>query len=210
MDEQVPSYEPAAELLVTELETLRVGSDALRARILDRLRAAPLTAKELAVQLGLAAKQLYYHLNLMERHGLIRVVRTRIVSGIIEKQYRATAYLFLFDKSVFVSRPGAADAELPPGIGMVFDTTRNQLAHSYEVGEIHGEDAPLHRRLLMIWSTARMSPERAAELHARLEALAHEFLATGDEPGAEGLRDYRLLVTLFPELRPHPEGDERT
>jgi DNA-binding transcriptional ArsR family regulator len=203
MDEQGSSQEPAATLHVAELETLKVVSDALRARILDRLRAEPLTAKELAGRLGLSAKQLYYHLNLMERHGLIRVVRTRVVSGIIEKQYRATAYLFEFDNSVFASASGGG---LPPAIGMVFDTTRNQLAQSYEAGVIRGDEAPPHERLMMLWKTTRMQPGRAAEFHTRLEALLDEYLAD-DEPGADGGRDYRLLAAFFPVHRTRPPGD---
>ncbi|HWQ13577.1 MAG TPA: helix-turn-helix domain-containing protein [Roseiflexaceae bacterium] len=203
MDEQ-STYEPAATLRVTELETLRVLSDALRGRILDRLRAEPLTAKELATRLGLSAKQLYYHLNLMERHGLIRVVRTRVVSGIIEKQYRATAYLFEFDKSVFASAARPGDA-LPPAVALIFDTTRNQLAQSYEAGAIRGDEAPPQERLLLAWKVARVAPERAAEFYARLSALADEFLAAEEDTDAVERQGYRLFLTLFPLARTRPE-----
>lgn len=188
--------EPAESLLVGELETLRVVSDALRARILDHLRQAPLTAKELAARVELAPKQLYYHLGLMERHGLIRVVRTRVVSGIIEKQYRATAHLFLFDKSVFAS----ADARgaLPPGLAMLFDTTRNQLAQSFEAGLVDDGDGPQHERLLHAWSVAHLAPERAAAFYAALAALLDEF---GAVECGEAEQSYRLFVTLFPVRR---------
>lgn len=207
MDEQEYSTEPVAELHVTELETLRIMSDGLRARMVDLLRAEPLTARELAAKLDMSPKQLYYHLALLERHGLIRVVRTRVVSGIIEKQYRATAYLFMFDNAVFASEQASGAAGLPPGIGMLFDSTRNQLALSYEQGEVGGDGAPDERRLLSAWALLRLAPAQAAELHCRLRALLDEYEALEDEP-ADG-QDYRLFLTLFPVRRPRKtEGSE--
>src|SRR5436305_5533764 len=120
-ENQPEDFEPAKELTVTSLETLRVISDALRSRILDLLRAEAQTVKQLAATLNLPPKKLYYHINLMEQHGLIRVVGTRIVSGIIEKTYRATAYLFWFDKEVFALDPTSGESALPPGIALLFE-----------------------------------------------------------------------------------------
>src|SRR5262252_9481402 len=106
---QQKQLEPEKEIVVTDLETLKILSDALRARILDLLRAEPLTVKQLAARLGRPPKKLYYHINLMEQHGLIRVVNTRLISGIVEKTYRATAYLFLFEKEVFASAAASGE-----------------------------------------------------------------------------------------------------
>jgi len=55
--EQADSFEPAAEIEVTELEAFRVLSDALRSRLLDLLRAEPLTVKQLSTQLNLSPKK---------------------------------------------------------------------------------------------------------------------------------------------------------
>jgi DNA-binding transcriptional ArsR family regulator len=211
MSNNDPTSEPATTLVVTSLDTLRVISDGLRARILDLLRAEPLTAKTLAERLALAPKQLYYHLNLMERHGLLRVVATRVVSGITEKTYRATAYLFLFDKSVFAS--GAPDeSSLPPGIGMLFGTTRNQLAQSYEAGLIGGEDGPPHQQLMMEWTVAHIPPERLVEFQARLREFVRAFQEAADKPAAADVPAYRLLFVLFPvqhtvATEPTTDGD---
>jgi hypothetical protein len=38
--------------------------------------------------------RLYYHVNLLEEHGLVRVTQTRIVSGIVERTYALVARHF--------------------------------------------------------------------------------------------------------------------
>src|SRR5689334_15395153 len=79
------------ELVITDLETLKVISDPLRLQIMEVVQHNSRTVKQIAAELDIAPSKLYYHINLMEEHGLIHVTDTRIVSGIIEKQYQAAA-----------------------------------------------------------------------------------------------------------------------
>ena len=76
----------AQEFLVDDLEMLKVIAHNTRLDILQSLK-KPKTVKEIARLLKLPATKLYYHVNLMEKHGLIQVVETNIVSGIVEKKY---------------------------------------------------------------------------------------------------------------------------
>src|SRR4051794_29356500 len=78
-------------LVVSDLELLRLVSDPLRIQILEHMRETPRTVKELAADLEVPATRLYYHMNLLESHGLIRVASTRMISGIVEKRYEVTA-----------------------------------------------------------------------------------------------------------------------
>ncbi|MFN8511837.1 MAG: helix-turn-helix domain-containing protein [Chloroflexia bacterium] len=67
-------------------------SPTLRLRLLEQLRREPQTVKQLAAALDVAQTKLYYHIKLLEERELIRVVESRVVQGIIEKQYGVTAY----------------------------------------------------------------------------------------------------------------------
>src|ERR1043166_3085439 len=87
--------------MISDLETLKVVTDPLRLNIVNLLRGGPRTAKELATMLHLSQTKLYYHIGLLEQHGFIRVVGTRLVSGILEKQYQATAYKLSVDRRLF-------------------------------------------------------------------------------------------------------------
>lgn len=199
---QQDPWEPAQAITVTNLETLKVVSDALRARILDLLRAEAQTVKQLASVLDLPPKKLYYHINLMEQHGLIRVVQTRLVSGIQEKTYRATAYLFLFDQEVFAASNTDAHS-LPPGMALLFETTKNQLAQSIADRLVDLEESSPLRRLLANWNMQRLTPEQAEAFYAKLTALIAEFETIEQAPVTPERQAYRLFLTLFP-VRWHP------
>lgn len=204
--------EPADQLLVDELATLKVLADPLRTQLLDMLRAEAQTAKQLAGRLGVDPRKLYYHINMMERHRLIRVAGTRVVSGIIEKSYRATAYVFLFDKSIFASTRASAEG-LSEADALVFDTTRHELAQNILSGVVDMSDgAPPERQLMMSWSLSRMSPEQAAAFRERLSALLEEFEAHERDPAGRDAQGYRLFFALYP-VRRHGGGrsvDERS
>lgn len=194
---QPGEWEPAQAITVTDLESLKVLSDTLRSRIIDYLRTQPYTVKQLAATLALPPKKLYYHINLLEQHGLIRVVNTRVVSGIIEKTYRATAYLFLFDKEVFAAS-NRDENGLPLGTALLFETTKNQLAQSVTDNLVDlEEEAPSLQRLLATWNMRRLAPAQAEAFYAKLADLITEF-ETVEEPTGNDVQAYRLFLTLFP------------
>jgi DNA-binding transcriptional ArsR family regulator len=209
-ENQPEHFEPAENLVITRPETLKVLSDPLRSRILNLLRGEALTVKQLAAALDISPKKLYYHTNMMEQHGLIQVVSTRIVSGIIEKQYRACAYLFLFDNALFVEATATEGGALGAGIEMMFDTTKLQLEQSIQAGiAIQSKDAPLVRRPLLSWSMNRMPPAQAEEFYTRLADLLDEFNVQKLDTTYPDAQAYRLFVSLFPVQR-HPARSART
>ncbi|HVV38579.1 MAG TPA: helix-turn-helix domain-containing protein [Acidimicrobiales bacterium] len=80
--------------IIEDLATLRLLSDPLRLRLIEELGAAPTTVKALARAMDMKPNRLYYHVNLLEEHGLVRVTQTRIVSGIVERTYALVAKHF--------------------------------------------------------------------------------------------------------------------
>jgi DNA-binding transcriptional ArsR family regulator len=191
--------EPAAQLTISDLEALKIMSDPLRLRLVDLLRQAPATVKHLAASMELAPRSLYYHINLLERHGLIRVVQTRLVSGIQEKTYRATAYLFIYDDL----RPaaGADDAEPVQEVVLssFFRITTEEIRDSLRAGRIDtAKDAPPDRALTTDWHLLRLSPAQVASLAARVEHLLAEYRSFEGIAEQDGAQTYRCLFTLFP------------
>lgn len=80
--------------VIDDLATLRLLSDPLRLRLIEELGAQPTTVKVLAKAMAMKPNRLYYHVNLLEEHGLVRVTDTRIVSGIVERTYGLVAKHF--------------------------------------------------------------------------------------------------------------------
>lgn len=186
------------ELLIDDLDTLRVLADPVRMRILEAMvrRLEEWTVKELARALGASATKLYYHVNLLEEHGLVATASTRIVSGIVEKRYRVTARSFRIDRRLLSPGTGEPGQEaLHAILSNTFEATRAEIEEGLRTGVLAVEDdAPLERRMTLSRSLGRMTPERALELQERLRQIAAEFDV--DEPG-DGIT-YGLLVAMYP------------
>ncbi len=91
------------EMVLPDLDTLRLLSDGLRHRIVSLLIQEPLTVTDLAKRLRVKRTALYYHVELLERHGLVRVDSKRPVGSTTEQTYRAVARHFRVDRSVLSS-----------------------------------------------------------------------------------------------------------
>src|SRR5215218_10360712 len=107
-------------LVVSDLEMLRLISDAVRIQLLELMRGNQRTVKELAAELGVPPTRLYYHMNLLEEHGLIRVASTRLVSGIVEKRYAVTAARLSVDRAL-LAPAGEPAAGLETHLAFVLD-----------------------------------------------------------------------------------------
>ena len=70
---------------VTTDEQLRAVSNLTRHRIMAVLRFEPATITQIAERVGLAKGSSSYHVRLLERAGLVKVVRTRKVRGVTER-----------------------------------------------------------------------------------------------------------------------------
>jgi DNA-binding transcriptional ArsR family regulator len=197
---------------ISDLETLKVVTDPLRLNIVNLLRGEPRTAKELAKALHLSQTKLYYHIGLLEQHGLIRVVDTRLVSGILEKQYQATAYKLSVDRRLFSPAPTspAGYEGLEVFLSAVLDYTHSDMMRSVRSGLAEfSEDALPERKLHVGRQWFWLTPEEARAFMERLWALADEFQRLhGDQP-AEGAQLYEFLVGFYPTHERAPDAPEQ-
>lgn len=214
-------WQPQNEITISTLETLKVFSDPLRQQILLAMAESPRTVKQVAAETGRTATKLYYHVKLLEEHGLIRVTDTRVVSGIIEKRYQATALHYAIDRRLFATDPAptvpdpdetteiAAVEDAVPAdplmlaLDSVFEPLRAEIGRSVAHGLIDlSEDADAARKLRLVRGFARLRPEDAERLLAQMEMLMGEFEAADAGEGEVG---YRMVWGLFPVQPPRSE-----
>ena len=100
LDEEAPDTMLDVKV-IDDLATLRLLSDPLRLRLIELLGVAPTTVKELARDMDMKPNRLYYHVNLLEDHGLVKVTQTRIVSGIVERTYALVARRFAASEALY-------------------------------------------------------------------------------------------------------------
>jgi DNA-binding transcriptional ArsR family regulator len=197
--------QPDDVFVITNLETLKIVADPLRLKILELLRSEAQTVKQLAAAMSVPLKKLYYHVNLLEEHELIRVASTRVVSGIIEKQYQVTAYRLSVDRSLLSPEAPTGDDGLDVFLSVVLDHAKSEIKKSVRAGMIDLSQKTAQRRGLVLgrrW--IRMSPERADAFLMRLKELEEEFEAPLSDANDEDTQFYEFLLGLYPTEPPAP------
>lgn len=197
-----PTFKPAEEMVISDLETLRVLADPMRLSIIEYLT-RPGTVKRIAEKLGKPPTKLYYHFNLLEKHELIKLVDTRIVSGIIEKHYQASAKSYRLERGLL--SPGAGDpgAGLDLALSSLYADVRNDIMESVRNGVVKlADDAPLYDRLFFEHQYFQLTREQAADFITRYKELVAEFQAktTFDEMKPD-VHPYKLMFIHYPSSR---------
>jgi DNA-binding transcriptional ArsR family regulator len=189
------SQQPADEMVLTDVEQLKVIGEPLRLQLIEVMAEDPTrgwTAKELAEHLSTKQTKLYHHLGLLEEHGFIRVAKTRVVSGILEKRYQATAHGFRVERSLLAG-PGGETA-VSGAIDAMFEKARSEILAGIHSGAIQPEsDDPKRKQMRLSATNARLSPasvKRVMRLIDKLSEIDTNQDADGDE--------YGLLVGFYP------------
>lgn len=194
---------PAPLHTIKTLEALKVFSDPLRQQLIEALLDGAKTVKQIAAELDLAPTKLYYHVNLLEEHGLIRVTETRIVSGIIEKHYMAAAREYLIERSLLTPGQNMSDEGLEIAFDAMIEPIRTDLRKSLVQGLIDtSDDAPEQRKFRMWRAMSQLSETQAAEFYARLEKLIDEFNAFKESDADAPSQHYGLLIGIYPATSP--------
>ena len=171
-----PDYEAEDVLIVREREQLRALADDLRSRVVVLLRDRAYSTTELAEKLGLPKGTVGHHLKVLEKAGLVRVVRTRQVRALTEKYYGRVARLFVYKST-------DADGE----------DVRNVAAASLR--RVAEEMLPLDDdgRTTFAVVRARLDDADARRFTRRLERLIDDFRAADSPTG----RPYGLAASLY-------------
>lgn len=80
---------------ITDPETWKLLSDPLRRSILNAFAREPKTTKQVSKDLEIKSNKLYHHVELLMKHGLLRLVETRPKRGTTEKYLQAVARRFV-------------------------------------------------------------------------------------------------------------------
>jgi len=96
--------------MLADLGQVRALADPLRLRILEAFRDKCMTTKQVATLLEENPTKLYHHVELLERAGLIRLIKTRRNRGTVERYYRSVAVEFIVDRGLLEMSQGPAKA----------------------------------------------------------------------------------------------------
>lgn len=198
--------------VLNDPKALRLIADPLRLRILELLRQQPRTVTELATLLDRPRTNLYYHIKLLESHDLVTVSSSDLVSGIVEKRYRVTAYRLTIDKALLGARAGD-DSPLDAYLSFILDEVAGEIRRAVgagliALGETH-EDTIAPDRLVVGRKWYRFSDDEVYEFRRKVEELHDAFEARavfGTHPRSDGddstRQLYEWLIGFYPLLPP--------
>ncbi len=184
------------------IELLSEITHELRSRIL-RLTYHPTTVADMAASIDVPVTRLYHHVNRLERSGLIQVVATRKVGGVVERRYRAVAETFSLDPRLLERIDGA---DLAKALGVFFDIAKVELQTEVEAGVLHPVEGDQNVLLTMVEMS--LTEARQAELRERLVALLDEFgaHARAESDRGEGQESVALFLAAYPNRRSQRSG----
>jgi len=194
-------YKPAQVHIIKDLDAAKAISDPLRLQIIEVMIPAPLTVSQIAAKLGLAQSKLYYHVNTLEKYGLIQLVDTTVHGNIIEKHYWVTAFDYHLDHDLYnfnVSEPEGKENIISMAL-TTLDVVREDFARSIEARAFnleHGAD-PHPRRVINAREIGWIPDDKMEIFQKKLNDLIHEFVEM-DTPDTEQGHPWALNVFLYP------------
>lgn len=207
MDEQM---EQQQLFVIKDLETLKVITDPLRFQILEVLGEEPQTVKSVADKLGMTSNRLYYHFNMLESAGLIKVVRTQTINNIIEKFYWTTAKEIMVDQDIVNANPEAIVEDINRVIVAALDTTKEDIIRSLNTLDFTAKkgDGEKSNDISVFRVKKRIADEDYEKISQAFKNLLDEFQnlpeAKSSDPDA---RQYSIAYFLYPSSS--YENDEK-
>ena len=199
-----------AFFLISDLETLRVLTDPLRLQILEVLDPYPQTVNQVAEKLGQTGSRLYYHFNMLEKHGLVKVVETRMVNNILEKIYWLTAEEIEIDQTMLAFSKDGVKEGLVDLISSSLEATRIEMLRSLQTRSYqldHGA-RPVPRDIIIQSSRKRLTDETYKVFLEKVRALINEFTELPEETGSgEHINTFSLACYLYPNFYDEPQDD---
>jgi DNA-binding transcriptional ArsR family regulator len=177
---------------------LKLLAEPTREFIYQALVSAPRTATELAQLMNCPTTRLYHHLKLLEKHGLILVVAERLVSGIVERRYRAVARRLRLDRGSFGGEV-LGDTSLQTILGYVFDRARDDIERSHAAGRIDlALKPPQPGALLAYRNVLKLTSVDRDRLYRRLHDLYVEFERISSETPPEAGDFHGFALAAYP------------
>lgn len=182
---------PKPVMAIEDVETLKVIADPFRLEMIEAIGADRVTVKELASRIGEGVHKLYYHVRLLEKHGIMIPVDSQIVSGILEKTYALAARKFEVKHGV-LSGEGVGAPEFLQVLQTLFETTLEAARKALAAKAVSLTDKD-EQRVIATRAKMYVSDEQARAFTKRFEELVEEF--SSDEPEA-GTKPYGMTVVF--------------
>ena len=184
---------------ITDLETLKAVSSPFRQNLMRLMSEKPRTVKEMAEELDMPPSRLYYHINQLAKYGIIRVAKTQIVSGIVEKHYQISARAFRVDRALLAPGGGNDDAIIDVLMAGTLDAAEKEIRQGIRSGIIDMSKSGTEPGAIFIGhAVVSLTSEQYSDFKQRLFDLYQEFEAMETPPDDASVQLSGLLIAFYP------------
>lgn len=191
------------QFVIEEYEQLKAISDPFRAKILSHLIEKPYTGQQLAQLLELSRSKIHYHLNELEKNGLIRIVRTEVKNGIVQKFYRSVARSFAPGDRLLPYRSEVESYLREATLNALNRARLRAIAAPEEAFQVETSNRADWPRIALQMEV-RVAPEKFAQWLGRFRKLVEELAQLEEEDG----KLFYLTMVGFQIDQPEFEGDD--
>jgi DNA-binding HxlR family transcriptional regulator len=177
--------------IIKSADQMRALGGPVRMSLFKHLSEKPWTAMALAKLMKVNPTKLYYHLNTMEKHGLIKVLSTSKKRNFTEKTYRAVAQSFKLDDKLLRASKGYVSAADEAMRG-IFDATERDV----EAIRAQGLDPFSPTLGLALHGEYKLSAKDGKAFQKQLLALMNRFGAKQNRGRGEA---FCLSVVYYPK-----------
>jgi DNA-binding transcriptional ArsR family regulator len=182
--------------IIEDLETLKLLAEPTRVGIMELLT-EPRSVTQLAQALEVPRTRLYHHVELLRSRGLIEVAAERRVGALTERIYAPTAKTYRPSQELLST--GDLGERVDAITTLVFDATKSDLRRSILSGETSLDQGQRPRHFGLGRSVTLLTPSRAEEFIAEVEALVARF-DHADE-ASEDDRPFAFTWAFYPASR---------
>ncbi|WP_145408771.1 ArsR/SmtB family transcription factor [Paenibacillus xylanexedens] len=179
-------------IVLSTIEEIKVYSDPYRIQIMNTFRkqGRPSTVKEIADLMGEVPAKVHYHVKKLEKIGLLTLVSTREINGIIAKYYDP------FEGEIHLRHEGEEDSPLK----QVFQSeTLKLLNEMYEQSrERFMKQANQGDRMFISDMTLYATNEEAEQLFKEITKLCEPYFT--DNKKQDGQEEFRLFSSLSKQM----------
>lgn len=207
VEKEETSTQPHSVITINSLHTLKVYFDPMRTRIMHELANEPRTVHQVAESLGVPFTRLYYHIKMLEKHNLLRVVDVVQLAGAIEeKYYQVTARQFTVSRNLLTFDPAGKNDSLEYMLDGIFGASQRDIRKSVADGRIDlNETSPHPKSLLAHKFLLRLTDDQATNFQRDLQELLLKYQSyetSSNDPY------YSCLLALYRSSVPYESFDD--
>ena len=185
-------------MIINKVVQLKAISHPLRMQILETMSFKPMTTKQVAAVLEKQPTRLYHHVNILEKAGLITLLRTEKKRGTTEKYYKTAAREFTVNRGLLHSRQGLFSS-MSDMKGMITTQLARTIQEMQQSIELQGKGrVPGGQRVVLSSSRIHTTPARIKILNAEISRILKKYEAA---PSRKGTNEYKFTLVLYPVTR---------